>query len=50
MTVKELKEKLENYNDNDIIVIKETFIDRDGWRDIRKVYNGFITIEKQLDK
>ena len=46
MTVKELKEMLAQYNDNDTIVIKETYIDRDGWMDTRKVYNGYITIEK----
>lgn len=45
MTVKELKEQLEKYNDNDIIVIKENYIDRDGWVDTRKVYKGFITVE-----
>jgi hypothetical protein len=46
MTVKELREKLANYDDNDIVVINETYTDRDGWLDTRKVYNGFITIEK----
>ena len=46
MTVKELREQLENYNDNDIVVIKETYTDRDGWLDTRRVYKGFITIEK----
>ena len=50
MTVKELKAQLEKYNDNDVIVIQETYIDRDGWQDTRKVYKGFITVEKTLDK
>ena len=50
MTVKELKIQLEKYDDNDIIVIKENYIDRDGWIDTRKVYKGYITVEKPLDK
>ena len=50
MTVKELKEMLAQHNDDDVIVIKETYTDRDGWLETRKVYNGYITIEKTLDK
>ena len=47
MTVKKLREMLENYSDDEVIVINETYIDHNGHLNTHKVATGYITIEKK---